>query len=41
MDEFSQLTVAGCSGNGLDLQKYFSEHYDSDLRRYFHLRPSI
>ena len=37
--EYSQLTVAGCDGNGIDFQYYFREHYDSDLRRYFHLRP--
>ena len=38
-EEFSQLTVAGCAGSGLDFQKYLSEHFDSDLRRYFDLRP--
>ena len=38
-EEFSKLTVAGCAGSGLDFQKYLSEHFDSDLRRYFDLRP--
>lgn len=37
--EYSQLTVAGCDVNGMDFQYYFREHYDSDLRRYFDLRP--